>query len=181
MAEWLGYRCTYPFFFRFFSHVDYYGILSRVPCAIYSGSLMLYFYIQQCVYVNPKLLIDLSSCLSPLVTIKLVFKVCFCSVDKYICVIFFLIFHIEMVSYGAYLSLLFSEVLIEVCLSLQCLWVILESFSPSSECVNPCVSPGRKSLSNNPEILSLPITHFDYNIHCSARSASWHVLVFVYN
>lgn len=86
-----------------------------------------------------------------------------------------------MVSCGAYLSLLLSKVFMEVCLSLQCLWVILESFSPSSECVNPCVSPGRTSLSNNPEILSLPITHFDYNIHCSARSASWHVLVFVYN
>lgn len=86
-----------------------------------------------------------------------------------------------MVSYGTSLSLLLSEVLMEVCLSLQCLWVILESFSPSSEYVNPCVSPGRKSLSNSPEILSLPITHFDYNIHCSAPSASWHVLVFVYN
>lgn len=84
-----------------------------------------------------------------------------------------------MVSHGTYLSLLLSEVLMEVCLSLQCLWVILESFSPSSECVSPCVSPGRKSLSNNPEILSLPITHFDYNIHCSALSASWHVLVFL--
>ena len=50
---------------------------------------MLCFYIQQRVYVNPKLLIDLSSCLSPLVTVKFVFKVCFCLVDKYICVFFF--------------------------------------------------------------------------------------------
>ena len=24
----------YPFFFRFFSHIDYYRLLSRVPCAI---------------------------------------------------------------------------------------------------------------------------------------------------
>ena len=24
----------YPFFFRFFSHIGYYRILSRVPCAI---------------------------------------------------------------------------------------------------------------------------------------------------
>ena len=28
----------------------------------------------------------------------------------------------------------------EVCLSLQCLWVILESFSPTSECGSPCLS-----------------------------------------
>ena len=26
--------CTYLFFFRFFSHVDYYRMLNRVPCAI---------------------------------------------------------------------------------------------------------------------------------------------------
>ena len=28
------YVYIYPFFFRFFSHMGYYRILSRVPCAI---------------------------------------------------------------------------------------------------------------------------------------------------
>ena len=28
------YIYIYPFFFRFFSHIGYYRILSRVPCAI---------------------------------------------------------------------------------------------------------------------------------------------------
>ena len=54
---------------------------------------MLYFYIQQHVYVNAKLLIYLC-CLSPLVTIKFVFKVCFSLVDKCICVIFFFFLNI---------------------------------------------------------------------------------------
>ena len=46
-----------PFFFRFFSRIGYYRILSRVPCAIQQVLVDYLFYIQQCVYVNPKLLI----------------------------------------------------------------------------------------------------------------------------
>ena len=33
-ATWFGYTYIYPFFFRFFSHVGYYGILTRVLWAI---------------------------------------------------------------------------------------------------------------------------------------------------
>ena len=46
-------------FFRLFSHIDYYRILSRVPCAIQKVLVVYLFYIQYCVYmfVNPKLLI----------------------------------------------------------------------------------------------------------------------------
>ena len=28
------YIYIYPLFFRFFSHIDHYGVLSKVPCAI---------------------------------------------------------------------------------------------------------------------------------------------------
>ena len=51
------YMYTYPFFFRFFSHLGYYRILSRVLCVIQQVLVDYLFYIQQCVYVNPKLLI----------------------------------------------------------------------------------------------------------------------------
>lgn len=70
--------------------------------------------------------------------------------------------------YGASLSLLSSEVLMEVCLSLQCLWVILESFSSQLKSMlilvslqgeSPCQTALRSCL--------LPI-HPCYNIHCSA-------------
>ena len=33
-AKWFSYTYIYTFFFRFFSHLGYYRILSRVPCAI---------------------------------------------------------------------------------------------------------------------------------------------------
>ena len=57
------YIYIYIFFFRFFSLVGYYKILSTVsPCCL--------FCIQQCVYVNPKLLIYLSLHLS-LITVSL--------------------------------------------------------------------------------------------------------------
>ena len=46
----------YIFFFRFFSLIDYYNILSIVPCAIEQVLVGYIFYIQQCVYVNPNLI-----------------------------------------------------------------------------------------------------------------------------
>ena len=44
--------CTYthPFFFRFFSHVGYYRILSRVPCAV-QGSIVVIYFIYSGVYM----------------------------------------------------------------------------------------------------------------------------------
>ena len=45
----------YPLFFRFFSHIGHYRVLSRVPCAIQQVLISYLFYIQQCVYVNPNL------------------------------------------------------------------------------------------------------------------------------
>ena len=43
--------------FLFFSIIVYYKILTMVPCAIQQLPLVYLFYIQWCVYVNPKLLI----------------------------------------------------------------------------------------------------------------------------
>ena len=51
------YIYIYPFFFRFFSCIDYYRVLSSVPCAIYQFLVDCLFCMQQCVYVNPKPLI----------------------------------------------------------------------------------------------------------------------------
>ena len=45
---------TYSSFLGFFSHVDYYRILSRVPCAIRQVLVGYLFYTQYCVYVNLK-------------------------------------------------------------------------------------------------------------------------------
>ena len=47
----------YPLFFSFFSHIGHQRVLSRVPCAIQQVLISYQFYIQQCVYVNPNLLI----------------------------------------------------------------------------------------------------------------------------
>ena len=58
------YMCL--FFFRFFSHIGYYRILS-IPCATQQVLTDYLFYIYQCVYVNPKLLIYPSPYVSPLV------------------------------------------------------------------------------------------------------------------
>ena len=44
------------FFFRLFSIIGYYKILSRVPCAVQQGLVVYLVYIQSCVSVNPKLL-----------------------------------------------------------------------------------------------------------------------------
>ena len=65
------YIYIYLFFFRFFSHICYYKVLSRFPCAVQQVFVDYLFYMQQCVYVNPNLLIYPSRYLSPLVTISL--------------------------------------------------------------------------------------------------------------
>ena len=41
----------YPLLFRFFSIIGYHKILSRVPCAIYSMSLLTIHFIYSCVYM----------------------------------------------------------------------------------------------------------------------------------
>ena len=51
----------YPFLFRFFSHIDYYSVLSSFPYAIQQVLITYLFYIWQCVYVNPNCLIYPSS------------------------------------------------------------------------------------------------------------------------
>ena len=51
------YVYIYSFFFRFFSLIGNYRILSSVPCAIQLVLVSYLFYIQQCVYVHPNLLI----------------------------------------------------------------------------------------------------------------------------
>ena len=63
----------YIFFFRFFSLIDYYKILSIFPCATQQVLVGYLFYVQQCVCVNPKLLIYPAPLptFSPLVTISL--------------------------------------------------------------------------------------------------------------
>ena len=47
------YIYMYPLFFRFYSHIGHYRVLSRVPSAIQQILISYLFYIQQCVYVNP--------------------------------------------------------------------------------------------------------------------------------
>ena len=64
------YVYIYPLFFRFFSHIGHYRVLSRVPCAIQQVLICYLFYIQQCVYVSPNLPIYPSASY-PLVTISL--------------------------------------------------------------------------------------------------------------
>ena len=64
------YIYIYLLFFRFYSHIGHYRVLSRVACAIQQVLISYLFYIQQCVFVNPNLPIyPISS--SPLVTISL--------------------------------------------------------------------------------------------------------------
>ena len=62
----IPYKFIYIFSLRFFSILGYYKILSIVPCVIQQVLVVYLFCIQQCVYVNPKLLIYPSP-LSPLV------------------------------------------------------------------------------------------------------------------
>ena len=51
----LLYIHIYPLFFRFYSHIGHYRVLSRVPCAVQQILISYLFYIQQCVYVSPNL------------------------------------------------------------------------------------------------------------------------------
>ena len=48
----------YILFFTFSSIIGYYKVLSRVPCAMQQIFVVYLFYIQSCIYVNPKLLIS---------------------------------------------------------------------------------------------------------------------------
>ena len=46
--KWLTYGHTCIFFFKFFSHLDYYRVLSKIPCSIYFwgfGGLLVIFVI----------------------------------------------------------------------------------------------------------------------------------------
>ena len=69
------YIYIYPLFFRFFSHIGHYTVLSRVPCAIHQVLVSYLSYIQQCVYFNPNLPIYPSPSLPPGVH-KFVFYIC---------------------------------------------------------------------------------------------------------
>ena len=76
LCQFQGYRkenqlyvYIYPLFFRFFSHIGHYRVLSRVPCALPQVHICYIFYIQQCVYVNPNLP-SYPSSLYPLVIIS---------------------------------------------------------------------------------------------------------------
>ena len=51
------YICINTYLFRFLSHIGQDRVLSRVPYAIQQVLVDYLFYVQQCVYVNPKLLI----------------------------------------------------------------------------------------------------------------------------
>ena len=52
-AKLISYTHTYiHFFFRFFAHIGYYKVLSRVFCAMWQVLITYLFYIQRCVYVN---------------------------------------------------------------------------------------------------------------------------------
>ena len=44
-AKLFSYICSHPFFFRFFPHIGYYRVLSRVPCAIQQVLVSDLFYI----------------------------------------------------------------------------------------------------------------------------------------
>ena len=46
------YTYLYSLFFRFFSHIGHYRVLSRVPCAIWQILISYLFYIQFCVYIS---------------------------------------------------------------------------------------------------------------------------------
>ena len=70
------YIYIYSFFFRFFSHIGYHRILSRVPCVIQQVLIGYLSYIQQCVYVNPKLPIYPSPQSFPFGNHKVIFDIC---------------------------------------------------------------------------------------------------------
>ena len=64
-------RYTHMLFFRFFSIIDYYKILSIVPCAIQLILVIHLSYIQQCIYGNLIFLIYPCLPLFPLVIVSL--------------------------------------------------------------------------------------------------------------
>ena len=72
-----------------FSHIGYYKIFSIVPYA-YSRSLLVIYFIYDCVYVTPKFLVYSSPHIFPLVIVSffLGLWVCFSFVNKFICIIF---------------------------------------------------------------------------------------------
>ena len=72
------YRYTRPFFFRFFSHIGYSRILSRVPCAIYSRTSSLIHSKCNSLYLPSPDSIPVPPH-SPLA--------CFCFINKFTCVI----------------------------------------------------------------------------------------------
>ena len=77
------------FFYRFFSRIDHYRGLSRVPCTIQQVLISYLFYILQCVYVSPNLPIYPPHPLSS-GNHKFVFYICDSYfVNKFICTLFF--------------------------------------------------------------------------------------------
>ena len=62
--------------FQILFHIGYYRILSRGPCAIKEVLVDYLFYIYQCVFVNPKLLVYPSTPCFPFGNHKFVFEVC---------------------------------------------------------------------------------------------------------
>ena len=52
-----SFSCTYISFFRFFSHIGYYKVLSIVPCAIYQLLAVYLFSMLKYAPVNHKFLI----------------------------------------------------------------------------------------------------------------------------
>ena len=98
------YKYTYPHIFRFFSHIGYYRVLSRVPYAIQQVFISHFFYIWYSVYVNLNLPIYISPL--PAGIHKFVFYICNSStsaLQKSSFVPFF-IFYIQVIPYDIYLS-----------------------------------------------------------------------------
>ena len=86
----LLYIHIYPLFFRFYSHIGHYRVLSRVPCAVQQVLVVYLFYVCQWISINAKFLIY-----PPLpfpFRYSLVCFLClsyyFCFVNKFICFIF---------------------------------------------------------------------------------------------
>ena len=81
--------------FRLLSRIDYYIILSRIPCAVHQVLVDFLFYIYLCMCINPKLLIYPLPYVSCFGNHKSVFEVSesFCFANKFIFIIYFR-FHI---------------------------------------------------------------------------------------
>ena len=76
-----SYIHIYPLFFRFFSHIGHYSVLSRVPCAL--QQVLVYF-----IYRSVYMLIQIYPFLLPPLVIMNLFSmsVSFCFVSKFICI-----------------------------------------------------------------------------------------------